>query len=117
MPALFAAFVLAAPALHASDDEEPGTSAKPAAQAPLRVWVLTDQGGATEAGFSSSGRSGIVPFEVTCSDGKLISAQRKLTSAGIYGTVAWTVRVRGSLASEYGSRMLHNALENICKTG
>ena len=111
-----AALMLAALGLSARADEQPADGAKPAGQDSRRVWVLTDQGGvASEGGFSFAGPAGVIPYEINCAGGELRSAQRKLTSAGIYGAVAWTVRISGSLASEYGARMLRAALENICR--
>jgi hypothetical protein len=109
--------MLAALGLCAGADEEPADEARPAGQDARRVWVLTDQGGvASEGGFSLAGPAGVIPYEISCAGGELRFAQRKLTSAGIYGAVAWTVRISGSLTSEYGARMLRTALENVCKT-
>jgi hypothetical protein len=105
--------MLSAPIRQATADE----GADASAQEFRRVWVLTDQGGiASEGGLSTSGPGGVIPYEVRCVAGELLSVQRKLTSAGTYGLAAWTVRISASLASEYGAVMLRAAMEKLCKT-
>lgn len=105
--------MLAAPMHQATADE----GASPSGVDSRRVWVLTDQGGvASEGGLTASGPGGVIPYEISCAAGELLSAQRKLTSAGTYGVAAWTVRISASLASEYGAQLLRAALERVCKT-
>lgn len=110
---MLAIVVLATPMRQAPADEV----GRPSGLDFRHVWVLTDQGGvASEAGFTTSGPSGVIPYEVRCAAGELLSAQRKLTSAGTYGIAAWTVRIGASVASEYGAQLLRAALEKVCKT-
>jgi hypothetical protein len=113
MRLLLAILVFATPMCYVRADE----AGKPSKQDSRRVWVLTDQGGvASEGGLSTSGPGGIIPYEITCAAGELVSMQRKLTATGNYGAATWTVRISASLASEYGTHMLRAALENICKS-
>jgi hypothetical protein len=79
------------------------------------VWVLTEQAATpSEGGHLSSETSAVIPYEVSCSNGHVRSAQRSSQGLGVYGATKWTIRVDGAPSSPEGAQHLQAALEHIC---
>jgi hypothetical protein len=78
------------------------------------VWVLAEARSMSEAG-PVTGAPEIVVYEVDCTRGRLVAANRTHAAYPAYGSRTWVVEIDQPIMSSDGENALRIALEGVCR--
>jgi len=79
------------------------------------VWVLAESRSMSEAG-PVTGVPEIVVYEVECTQGRLVAANRTQEAYAKYGSRTWVVQIDQPVMSSDGATVLRMALEGVCQS-